>query len=68
MPLSQTHVPYVSCISRQVLYHYHHLGCPDLRGDLCYQRSSFGFCISSVAIGGDAYMTEVSGRRTCELL
>jgi len=27
-PRDQTYVSYVSCIGRQVLYHYHHLGSP----------------------------------------
>ena len=30
-PRDQTHVSYVSCISRQVLYHWCHLGSPEIR-------------------------------------
>ena len=28
LPLDQTHVSYVSCNGRQIVYHYHHLGYP----------------------------------------
>ena len=27
-PRDQTHISYISCVGRQVLYHYHHLGNP----------------------------------------
>ena len=30
-PRDQTHVSYISCISRQVLYHQCHLGSPEIR-------------------------------------
>ena len=33
-PKDQTHVSYVSCICRQVLYHQHHLGSPQQPGTL----------------------------------
>ena len=35
-PRDQTHVSYVSCIGRQVLYHYHHLGSPSKSTVTCF--------------------------------
>ena len=34
-PRDQTHISYISCISRLVLYHWHHLGSPQIGKVLC---------------------------------
>ena len=36
-PKDQTHVSYVSCIGRQLLYYYHHLGSPHV-GDYAFGK------------------------------